>query len=316
MSILRKWTHQPPFQYGLIALYAVVYSLVCEIFVFPNHFAPAGIMGVATLVQELFHFSVGYLSLIINIPMLVIAFFLLDRRFALRTLVFVLVNSVAFLVWKHVHLDAIKYVATFDVGDVKGLTDTGGALLAAIAAGFFNGLIYSLSVRAGACTGGTDVIAAFIHHKKPEFNMVWIIFMLNASVAVLSFFVYGMSYRPVLLCVAYVFVNSRVGDAIFKGSRGAVKFEVVTSHAEEIANELFAKMRHGCTVVPAKGMYTHTDRAMLLCVINRREVVDFERIIRKYDNTFAYVAPVNEIVGKFNRRGKARRNEDGDSPRE
>ena len=268
--------------------------MVCEIFVFPNDFAPAGIMGLATLIQYLFHFSVGYLSLIINLPMLVAAFLILDRKFALRTLVFVLTSSLTFLV-----------VGQFDISSIVfQAEDTGGALLAAIAAGVFNGLLYSLAVRAGSCTGGTDVVAAFIHHKRPDFNMVWVIFALNATVALFAFFVYGMTYRPVLLCVAYVFVNSRVGDAIFKGARGAVKFEVVTTHAEEIANELFSTMRHGCTVLPARGVYSHTDRSMLLCVVNRREMVDFERIIRKYDNTFAFLSTVNGIVGAFNRNGE------------
>ena len=296
MVKLRRLTRSIPFRYFSIVLYAVAYSLVCEIFVFPNDFAPAGIMGLATLIQYLFRFNVGYLFLIINIPMLVAAFLILDRKFALRTLVFVLANSTTFLILNRFDLSSIVFRAE----------DTGGALLAAIAAGVFNGLLYSLSVRAGGCTGGTDVIAAFIHHKKPAFNMVWVIFALNASVAVFAFFVYGMTYRPVLLCVAYVFVNSRVGDAIFKGARGAVKFEVVTTHAEEIADELFSAMHHGCTVVPARGAYSHTDRTVLICVVNRREIVDFERIIRKYDNTFAYVSSVNGIVGNFNRNGERR----------
>lgn len=293
---LRRLVQTIPFRYGSIVLYAVFYSLVCEIFVFPNDFAPSGIMGAATLIQYLFHFNVGYLTLIINIPMLAAAFLILDRKFAFRTLVFVLVNSVTFLVLNRFDLSSIVFRAE----------DTGGALLAAIAAGVFNGLLYSFSVRAGGCTGGTDVIAAFIHHKKPAFNMVWIIFALNASVAVFAFFVYGMTYRPVLLCVAYVFVNSRVGDAIFKGARGAVKFEVVTTHAEEITGELLSTMRHGCTVVPARGAYSHTDRSVLICVINRRETADFEHIIRKYDNTFAFISSVNGIVGNFIRNGERR----------
>ncbi len=295
MSFARKITHFVPLQYVAIILYAIAYSLVCEMFVFPNQFAPAGIMGVSTLIQYLLHFNIGYMSLIINIPMLIAAFFVLDRKFAIRTFVFVISSSATFLVVKHLDISAIVYSAG---------SDTGGALLAAIAAGVFNGLLYSLSVRAGGCTGGTDIIAAFIHKRRPEFNMVWVIFALNASVAVMSFFVYDMTYRPVLLCVVYVFVNSRVGDAVFKGARGAAKFEVITSHAEEISAELLSSLGHGCTVLPAKGMYTHTDRSMLLCVINRRQIVDFERIIQKYDNTFAFISTVNGIVGTFTRNGE------------
>ena len=77
------------FQYIAIVLFAVAYAMVCEIFVFPNHFAPSGVNGIATMVQYLFDFEVGYLSLIINIPMLIAAYFVLQKSYAVRTLVFV-----------------------------------------------------------------------------------------------------------------------------------------------------------------------------------------------------------------------------------
>ena len=286
---IHKLTGTIGFQYVSIAVFAVCYSRVCTIFVFPNHFAPAGIMGISTIIQYLFHFSVGYMSLLINIPMLIVAFFIVNRQFAFKTGLFVIVSSVSFVLLGRMDLSEITYVA-------EGV---GGQILAAIAAGFFNGLLYSLSVRAGGSTGGTDIVAAFINRKKPEFDMVWIIFTLNAVVAASSFFVYDLKYEPVILCVIYIFVNTRISETIFKGARSAAKFEVVTDYPEEIAQELLAALKHGCTVIPGRGMYTHSDKSILFCVINRRQIVEFERIISKYDNTFAYISTVNGIFGKF-----------------
>ena len=97
------------------------------------------------------------------------------------------------------------------------------------------------------------------------------------------------------------YVCSKVGDTILKGVRMAAKFEVVTSHPEELAAELMEKLKHGCTVVPAKGMYTNTDRSLLICVVNRRQVIDFERIVKKYEDTFTFVSTVNGTVGTFHR---------------
>ncbi|MBE6529670.1 MAG: YitT family protein [Ruminococcaceae bacterium] len=306
MNFYRKLTRAIPFQYCMVVLLAIAYASVNEIFVFQNKFAPAGVMGLATLVQEAFHFNVAYLYLFINVPLLIVAFFVIKRQFAIRTLLFVLTSSAAFFILREVGIEKIAFVAE----------DTGGKLLAAIAAGFFNGMIYIMLVWNGACTGGTDIVAALINHKHPETNVIWLIFSLNAAVVALSFFVYQNSYQPVLLCIAYIFVFSRVGDAIFKGSRSAVKFEVVTTHPEEITRELFATMRHGCTAVRVRGEYSHTDRSMLVCVINRREIADFERIIRKYDDTFAYFSGVNRIVGSFNRFGKGTQKAEDDSEKE
>ncbi len=277
------------FQYIAIVLFAVAYAMVCEIFVFPNHFAPSGVNGIATMVQYLFDFEVGYLSLIINIPMLIAAYFVLQKSYAVRTLVFVVVFSLTLIVTGQLDLSGVVYEAH----------DTGGALLAAIAGGLFNGALYSFSVRMGGSTGGTDVVGAFINHKYPEYDTVWVIFLLNVVVAVISFFVYGMDYQPVILCAVYVFVSSRVSEAIIKGARAAAKFEVVTNRPEELSRELIDTLRHGCTIIPVKGAYTHAEHSMLVCVVNRRQVVDFERIIRKYDNTFAYISTVNGTIGAF-----------------
>ena len=265
--------------------------MVYEIFVFPNNFAPAGINGIVTMIQYLFHFKVGYLSLIVNIPMLIVACFVLNRAYAFRTLTFILVFSAALLISERLG------IAESDI--VFRATDVGGRLLAAIAAGFFNGFLYSMSVRMGGSTGGSDVVGEFIHHVHPEYNTVWIIFTINAVVALGSFFVYDFRYEPVILCVVYIFVNGRTSDAIFKGNRAAAKFEVITTQPEQLSRELITTLHHGCTVLHAEGMYTHSNRAMLVCVINRRQIVDFERIIRKYDNTFAYISTVNGIVGNF-----------------
>ena len=71
---------------GLACLMGVSY----ELFVFPNAFAPAGINGLATMLQYLLHVNIGYLSLLINLPLILLAWKKVDRDFARKTLVFVL----------------------------------------------------------------------------------------------------------------------------------------------------------------------------------------------------------------------------------
>ena len=291
IKLFRKTVQSAPFQYVALAVVATCASLAFEIFVYPNNFAPSGINGFATLVQYVFNVSVGYISLLINVPMLIVAFFWIERRFALRNLVFIIFFGVSGVLFRMMDLTSIAFYAK----------DGGQAIMAAIAGGFFFGLFYSFAVRLGASTGGTDIMAALINKKKPEMDTIWIIFVLNVTVAVLSFFVYGRNYTSVILCIINSYVCSKVGDTILKGVRMAAKFEVVTSHPEELAAELMEKLKHGCTVVPAKGMYTNTDRSLLICVVNRRQVIDFERIVKKYEDTFTFVSTVNGTVGTFHR---------------
>ncbi|MBR7098865.1 MAG: YitT family protein [Clostridia bacterium] len=289
MKVQIKQYRRTAMQYALIVLYAILTALIYEIFVFPNAFAPAGLNGFATMVQHLFGFEVGALSLIINLPMLVVAFFVLGRTYAKRTLTYTVVFSVALIFLERVDISRIIFQAQ----------TTGDAILAAVAGGLFNGALYSLSVKAGGSTGGTDVIGAFINHRHPEYDTVWIIFLLNVAVAAVSFFVYDMQYQPVILCAVYVFASSKVSDSIFKGARMAAKFEVITTQPKELAEELMQTLNHGCTVITVRGMYTGAEKSMLVCVVNPRQVVDFEKVIRKYDSTFAYISTVNGTVGQF-----------------
>ncbi len=295
-------------EYCMIIGLAFCMALIYEVLIFPNSFAPAGINGLATIIQHLFGFSVGYMSIIINIPLIVIVFLTVDKEFALKTLCYVLIFSFFTLIMKNGDVVAGKAVN----GDGEGLINLSAfaykntsvsTILAPIASGALNGLIYGFCVRHNSCTGGTDVIARMVRVIRPELNIMWVTFALNSFVAVLSYFAYGedgvFNLEPVLLCVMYCFVSSKMGDTVLKGYKTALKFEVVTSYPEEISQEIIKKLKHSATVVHAQGMYTHQDKALLICVVNKNQIVDFENIIRKYDGTFAYITSVNETVGNF-----------------
>ncbi len=268
---------------GLALIMATSYAL----FVFPNAFAPAGINGLATIVQYLFHISVGYLSLLINLPLILIAWKKLDADFAKKSLVFTLVFSGVTLILNHVDLSGIVY-------------DSGSsAILGPAAAGVVSGAVYGLVIRLNGSTGGTDIVAAWVHKLHPEVSLVWMIFALNASVAVLSFFVYGYQFEPVILCLLYCYLSSRISDGILKGGKSALKFEVITRHPEELSAKLLQELHHGVTLIPAEGMFSKTPNYLLICVVNRHQVVQFQNILRSFPDTFAYVSNVNETLGNF-----------------
>lgn len=277
------------FEYLIIAFLAVVMALTYEIFIFENAFAPAGINGIATMVQYLFDFSVGYMSLIINIPLVIVALILGKGDFALKSGLFTLSFSGALIIFDHIDLSAFVY-------HTENGTST---ILAPAAAGVIVGAIYGICIRLGGSTGGTDIVAEIIHTKKPHISLVWIIFALNASVAALSYFVYGFNAEPVILCIVYCFLTSSVSDKMLKGIKEAIKFEVITDNAEELSERLMRELHHGVTVINAEGMYYHKGKKIIICVINKHQIAEFQRIVKEYPGTFAYVTSVNETVGNF-----------------
>lgn len=287
--------------YFIIALEAIVNAFSYEIFIFPNNFAPAGVGGVATLLQHVTGVNAGVFNLAINAPLLIVSFFLLDKDFTFKSFTHTAVFSLAFLVYNKMDVSGIAFTAS----------DAGGRALAAIAGGVFSGVLYYVSVRFGGSTGGADIIGAAINKKKPEFEMVWVIFSMNVAIAVASFFVYGTSeggiascYVPVILCIIYCFVSSTIADYIFKGGKAAVKFEIITTHPSEISQEIIEKLHHGCTILSGTGAYSHSDKKVLICIVNRKQIPACEKILKKYDNTFAFMESVNGTFGIFNRKAK------------
>ena len=273
--------------YAAVAGLAAVMGISYELFVFPNAFAPAGINGLATMIQYLLHVNIGYVSLLINVPLILLAWRKVDPGFARRTLVFVLVFSGVTLALGRMDLSGIAY-------------DTGSsAILGPVAAGVVSGAVYGFVIRQNGSTGGTDIVAAWVRKKHPEASLVWLIFSLNAAVAGLSFFVYGCQFEPVILCLIYCYLSSRISDGILKGGKVAMKFEIITRHPEELSAKLLQELRHGVTLIPAEGMYSKTPNYLLICVVNRHQVVQFQNVLRSFPDTFAYVSSVNETLGNF-----------------
>lgn len=274
--------------------FAAFATAICyELFIFPNEFAPAGVGGLATMVQYVTggSFNAGYLNLLVNIPLLIIAWKLIDREFVIKTAIFIAVMSGTFILVDALHIDFSRFAYQTDNG-----TST---VLAPIAAGVINGALYGICIYSHGCTGGTDVIAATIRHFHPEYGVQWISFILNTVIAGISYFVYDFKFEPVICCLVYCFVSAVLGDWMLRGRRQALKFEIITEQPEELSAELMEKVRHGVTVVRAEGMYTHAEKSMVVCIVNKHQVADVERIIRRYPGSFAFIETISNTIGKF-----------------
>ncbi|HIS59120.1 MAG TPA: YitT family protein [Candidatus Faecousia faecipullorum] len=279
----KVWTY---FAIGLLALIAAVNY---ELFVFPNQFAPAGLNGICTMIQYLSGISVGYLSLLINVPLALWCFFDVSRPLAIRSMVYVVTFSVGLLILENIDITAFAY--STENGTSK--------ILGPMVAGVIQGFVYSVLVKASAYTGGTDFISAAIHKHHPDRPFFGMSFIINAAIAICSYFVYGYQMEPVILCILYTFMSTTVGDRLMKSGREAISFEIITDHPTEVSKELIEKLHHTTTMIPAKGMYKGKETSVLLCVVNKTQEASVTRIVRNYPHTFAIVHPVSEILGNF-----------------
>jgi uncharacterized membrane-anchored protein YitT (DUF2179 family) len=180
--------------------------------------------------------------------------------------------------------------------------DDYNVIFAAIATGVISGFGFSLMLRHFGASGGTYGISALIRRAKPDLNIAYVSFIMDASVVFIAFFVYGMKVTPVMCTLLNLFIANVVVDKGLGGIKDGYKFEIITKDPESLADELMTKLKHGVTSMKVQGMYTDTEKYMLVCIINKRQIGEMMKIIKKYPDTFASFEKVNEVFGNFKRK--------------
>ena len=291
-------------------LSALFFAIAYHYFIAPCKFAPGGLPGIVAMIQYKMGVissnegSIDYstfLMVLVNVPLLIIAARVLNKPFAIKTFITALVmTAVMFMLTNFIDPTYEK----FTIAKTPEVTDVGTRLVSAILGGAMGGVSLACAFKVNASTGGADVVGAMLQKKYPHFGVGAMIFVVNSVIMAISIFVYQDNLMPVFLSLIYMFATSVVCDAIMQGSKSALKFEVITEHADEISKDIIEEIGHGVTTTPAKGMFEGREKKLLICVIKPRQISKFQAIVARYPDTFAYVGSVNEIIGKFNRGSK------------
>lgn len=277
-------------------LYAVVAGLIVGLayyfFQNSNGFAPGGVGGLATITYHLLDYQMSWaiLMLAFNLPIFILVSIFVNRRLGIILIVYMVVQSLstelfALLNWKPYCL--ANNGADFEI------------VFACIATGVISGVGFSLMLRHFGASGGTYAISALIKKAKPETNIAYVSFLLDSSVVAIAFFVYGMKITPVICTLLNLFIANIVVDYALSGIKNGFKFEIVTDKPDELSAELIEKLKHGVTEIQVTGMYSHSEKYMLVCIIRKKQVGEMMKIIKRYPGTFASFSKVNEVFGRF-----------------
>lgn len=272
-----------------ILLAATIRGIGTYCFITPNGFAVGGISGIAVMLEYLTGINLGYFNLLINIPLLILAFFFLSKRYFFATTAYTLLYSAVTI--------AIEQLNKIFDGKLI-YHDSETAIISAVFGGVMCGFAFCIMMRAGGSQGGTDIVAAIVQKKRPDIGISWVIFVIDSSIVLLSFFVYNNGLTPILLATIESFSSSSVSDRFLKGqqvcSQGGNHHKSLRGNFRRKFLKMLGK---GVTVVDAVGQYTGNTHKLLNCVIKRRQIGDLERHLKKYPETFSYIMPANEVYG-------------------
>jgi uncharacterized membrane-anchored protein YitT (DUF2179 family) len=260
-----------------------------------NGFAPGGVGGLATITYHLSNYTLDWSLLMVafNLPIFVLVSALINKKLGLYLSLYLLIQS--FLPKLYMLIGFKPYCFAKNGEDFN-------VIFAAIATGVISGFGFSLMLRHFGASGGTYGISALIKKAKPDLNVAFVSFIMDTSVVFIAFFVYGMKVTPVMCTLLNLFIANVVVDHGLGGIKDGYKFEIVTTHPEEIGDELMTKLKHGVTSMKVQGMYTDSEKYMLVCIINKRQIGEMMKIIKKYPDTFASFEKVSEVFGNFKRK--------------
>ena len=260
-----------------------------------NGFAPGGVGGLATITYHLFSDRVSWsvLMLAFNLPIFVSVSAVVNKKLGLILSIYMLVQS--FIPYFYNWLGASPYCLANNQDDFN-------IIFACIAAGVVSGCGFSIMLKRFGASGGTYGISALIKKARPEMNIAYVSFIMDASVVLIAFFVYGMKVTPAMCTLMNLFIANIIVDRGLNGIKNGYKFEIVTNNPQALSEELMTRLKHGVTEITVHGMYSDTDKYMLICIVNKRQIGEMMKILKRYPDTFASFGKVNEVFGNFKRR--------------
>lgn len=260
-----------------------------------NNFAPGGVGGLATITYHFLGDKVSWsiLMLAFNLPIFILLTIFVDKKLGGILVVYMVVQSFTPYLYELFNLlpySLINYKEDFNI------------VFACVATGVISGFGFSMMLKRFGASGGTYGISALLKKAKPEMNIAYVSFVMDAIVVFIAFFVYGMKFTPVICTLMNLFIANVIVDNGLNGIKNGYKFEIITDNPDELIKELLTKLKHGVTEINVHGMYSETDKFMLVCIINKRQIGDMMRILKKYPGTFSSFVKVNEVFGNFKRK--------------
>ena len=273
----------------LFTIFASVVSAVAlHVFVYPAKFVPLGLEAIVTLLYAIFpKINSGIFNLLLNAPLVILAWFKLDKKYVVYTMLFTLLSSLMLLLLGGVNFP--QYQAP------------DGRIISAIFAGVMLGVRTGVMLKISASTGGVDIIACIVQKKMPYVNVERIISFLCIAIIGISYFVYK-DFNCILLGLVQLFISEKTTSFIMRDSREALEVKIVTNNPDELYGFLVDKLGHSATIVNSYGLYLHQANYVVFSIINRRQLSEIVNISRQYPNTFIYYNEVCGVYGKFRKR--------------
>lgn len=280
-----KFAHEPLSErkkFLLMSFAAILMANGTHFFKYPNHFVIGGVEGASILLSNSLPLSPAFITLVLNVSLLILAYFILGKKFVLKTGYVSILNSLTALALSKI----IPHTTPF----------TDNKLLELFCAVLIPALGSSILFYLSASSGGTDIIAMIIN-KYTNLNIGKSLLIGDSILTLLSIKTFGIEIG-ILSCLGLLMKGLVVNEFI-KSFNTAKLFLIITSKQEEISVFIRDKLNRSATVLESTGLYYKKEQSVFLCVTNDYEAALFRKYIKEIDpHCFITVIDTSSIIGK------------------
>lgn len=266
--------------YIILTVAALIYAVAVSLFLDPNNIAPGGVTGIAILVSRFVPIATGTVNLLINVPIVLLGLWKFGWRFICSTMYELAMITV--------------FINAFEVYGAV----TEDLLIAAVIGGALIGSALALVFKAGATTGGADIIVKVLRTKWKHIKTNTLFLVFDSIVIIASWIVFHDLTVAFYAGVAVV-TTSAVMDRILYGSDEARLTYIISSNPEQMKQRILDELEITATIITARGAYSNEPRELLMIAVRKQMYPKLEEIVKDEDvSAFMIVSSANEIYGE------------------
>ena len=302
----KKGLKEEFFAYLLVALGSLLFAVGDVMFVNPYHLAPGGVYGLANVFNALWGWKISIAGVCMDIPLLIIGTLVLGPRFGVKTIVSVILIPIFTYIletlwgYKPLIYDG-EFMAAGDA-TMLSFMENGSELffhpdfiLNTVVAGIIYGVAIGVIFRAGATSGGSDIISMIIH-KYTKISLGVLVLIVDSCISLTTLIIGNI--RLPIYSIILIYIESKIIDLVVEGFTTYKTCFIITDKVDVVKDFILNDLERGGTCFPGIGLYQGQERRMIYVTLDRSDLVKLKSNLRHLDpGAFVNVIESSEIMG-------------------
>ncbi len=259
-----------------------LYAISVDCFLVCNGIVGGGVSGLASLIYLLtdHKVSIGLMTIVINIPILLLGLKQMGWKFMLRCLL------------------TIGILSLFNELFISFPALTSNRILAAVYGGILGGVGIGIFIKFKVSSGGTELLGREIRNLLKVFSIPFWTAILD-GIIIISGAIALRDPENIFYALIFIFVSAKASDIIIMGINRSKLCYIITDFGKDISEYLLKHSPRGITLLEGTGMYTGQKKDVLLTCVKPRQIDQLKAVVRQMDeHAFVIVGDANEVIGK------------------